>query len=118
MAATLIGALPVTLPIPWAGFALLVIVMSVSALPLLYGKLYVRDVPGFRRREASNSGSDGDAGNTCTYSADNAHDMRLDEGLAGGEACPLLGAVDRTGVISVEDLDSYSLTWKQCLQVL
>lgn len=121
VAATLVGTLPVTLPVPWTGLALVTAVMSVSILPFFYGQIFVRDVCALERREAcaTNGGSDGAYGGRSSRGYSNGVGRGGgvdDEGDAGGETLPLLGTVDGTAVVR-EDIESHGMTWKECLQV-
>lgn len=106
---------PFELPVPWTGVVLAVLVLSVSALPCAYGRVYIApDALGFSG-EHSEDGDDsgthlrgiGDDGEGT------AGRFRLEEeGVFGRESYPLLGSTE-----GVESPGSRSLTWRQCLQV-
>lgn len=111
---------PFTLPVPWAGILLVIVVLSASALPLLYGRVYIRGKVFEHSRESSTSSSfcvepdpriAGDA--TDSVSADSP----LEEDLFGGELFPLLGSTDALGAGRNADIESCSLTWEECLRV-
>lgn len=107
--------LPFALPVPWTGIVLAVLVLSVSALPFVYGHVYiVSDMLGVSR-EPSIDGDDGGA-HTRGVGDDGeamAGRSRLDEeDLVGCETYPLLGPTEGVG-----SLQNRSLTWRQCLQV-
>lgn len=110
--------LPSGLPVPWSGLLLVILVFSVSALPMLYGRVYIRDAMlGFSRESSRSIDNGGDP-----HSADNigggiAGDLRLEEDLFGGEVFPLLGSRDDEGAAHNADIENNSLTWKQCLRV-
>ena len=106
--------LPFELPTPWTGIVLAILVLSVSALPFAYGRVYIGSDMLRVSREPSMDGDEsaalmrgvgGDGEGT-------AGRFRLDEDdVFGRESHPLLGSTEG-GV-----LGSRSLTWKQCLQV-
>lgn len=107
--------LPFELPVPWTGIVLAILVLSVSALPFVYGRVYIVSDLLRVSREPSIDGDDsgallrgvGDDGEGT------AGRFRLDEGdVFGRESYPLLGSTEGVGSIG-----SRNLTWKQCLQV-
>lgn len=94
LAAAAPALLPFTLPAPWIGILLAILVLSVSMVPLLYGQVYFREAtPGVSRE--SSTGGDG-----------------ID---VGEEIHPLLASSEELG--RTEDIGTRSLTWTQCLQV-
>lgn len=117
--------IPFSIPVPWAGVVLAALVLSVSALPFAYGRVYLTSANlGMMSREASTDG-DGDGSEAIDVSSDLAGGMasgfRLEEDLFGREAYPLLGQPDGIGAgpggPGVAELLPGSLTWKQCLRV-
>lgn len=106
--------LPFELPTPWTGIVLAILVLSVSALPFAYGRVYIgSDMLGVSREPSMDGdesaalmrGVGGDGEGT-------AGRFRLDEDdVFGRESHPLLESTEG-GVVG-----SRSLTWKQCLQV-
>lgn len=112
--------LPCSLPVPWAGILLVILVLSASALPLLYGRVYIRGKVFEHSRESSTSSSfcvEPDP-RIASHATDNASaDSPLEEDLFGGELFPLLGSTDGLGAGRNADIESCSLTWEQCLRV-
>lgn len=105
--------LPFSLPTPWTGIVLAVLVLSVSALPFAYGRVYIVSDMLEVSRESSIDGDDSAAliGGVGDNGEGTAGSFRLDEdGVFGRESYPLLGSTEG------EVLGSRSLTWKQCLQ--
>lgn len=108
-------------PVPWTGVTLVALVLSVCALPLLYGRIFVRDAG------LACSGSD------VTPNSSNGDEFEpsqssLSDGLVGdinmssdpllGERLPLLGSAGAAaGVAPDVQLEHASLTWRQCLVV-
>lgn len=110
---------PVAAPVPWTGILLLLVVLSVSGLPLLYGRVYVRDAMlGFSRESSTqSSGSEGEARATSDVGDTFTSDFRLEEDLFGGEVFPLLGSRHALEAGRNSDIEGRSLTWKECLRV-
>lgn len=118
IAAVAAGLFPVGLPVPLSGLLLFVLVVSVSALPMLYGRVYIRDAMlGFSRESSRSSGSEGDTHSAASVGGGIAGGFRLEEDLFGGEAFPLLGSRDDLKAVRNADIENGSLTWKQCLRV-
>lgn len=119
IAAVVVVFFPVTLPVPWAGIVLVVLVFSVSALPMRYGRVYVRDAMLAFSREQPLSGArgEGDLRDVGDDGEGVANDCKLEEDLFGGEVFPLLGSRDGVGGGHLAEIESRSLTWKQCLGV-
>lgn len=107
--------LPFALPVPWTGIVLVVFVLSVSALPFAYGRVYiVADTLGVSR-EPSIDGDDSGAHIRGVGDDGEGTAGRFglgDEDIFGRESYPLLGSTEARGPPA-----SRSLTWKQCLQV-
>lgn len=108
---------PFALPIPWTGIVLAVLVLSVSALPFVYGRVYIVSDTLRASREPSMDGDDSGAHTHLRSVGDGGEGavdrLRLDEeDIFARESFPLLGPTEGMG-----SLGSSSLTWKQCLQV-
>lgn len=108
--------LPFALPVPWTGIVLAALVLSVSALPFVYGRVYV--VSDTLRVSRESSVDVDDSGAQVPGVGDDgegaAGRFRLDEdGVFGRESYPLLGSAEGVGA-----LGSRSLTWRECLQVI
>lgn len=118
IAAMVAGAFPVTLPVPWTGLLLFGLILSVSVLPMLYGRTYIRDVSlGCGRGESSARIGDDDGATITSFPEASADDYRLEDDLLEGEAFPLLGSMENVVGVHVVGLDTSSLTWRQCLHV-
>lgn len=118
IAAVAAGLLPVVLPVPWSGLLLFFLVVSVSALPMLYGRVYIRDaMVGFSRDSSPSSGSEGDTHSAASVGRGIADGFRLEEDLFGGEVFPLLGSRADFEAVRNADIENGSLTWNQCLRV-
>lgn len=120
MAAVCAVFFPFALPVPWAGILLVIVVLSASALPLRYGRVYIRGKVFEHSRESSTSSSfcvepDPRIGGDTTDSV--SAESPLEEDLFGGELFPLLGSTDGLGAGRNADIESCSLTWEQCLRV-
>ncbi|CAM9918055.1 unnamed protein product [Scytosiphon promiscuus] len=94
LAAAAPALLPFALPAPWTGIFLAILVLSVSAVPLLYGQVYFREATVGGPRESSTDGDGSDIGE---------------------EIRPLLRSSEWLG--SMEGIGTRNLTWMQCLQV-
>lgn len=121
MASVAVVFFPFALPVPWTGIFLVIVVLSVSGLPLLYGRVYVRGkVFGHSRDSSSTStnfGVEPDPRNVGDATDSVTADLPLEEDLFGGELFPLLGSTDGLGAGRNADIESCSLTWEQCLRV-
>lgn len=119
VAAMLAGAFPVTLPVPWTGIVIVTLVLAVLGLPMLYGRIYVRDaVLGFGRGDFSVHGSsDEHVEDDSSFANDSNEGLRLEDDLLEGEAFPLLRAPGNVGDCRTLDLTCSNMTWKQCIQV-
>lgn len=112
---------PFALPVPWAGVMLVFVVLSVSALPLLYGRVYVRGKVFEHSRESSAHSNFGLEPEPPQLSRDASDSVGVDyplEDLFGGELFPLLGSAEGLGAGRHADFESCSLTWKECLKVM
>ncbi|CAM9554235.1 unnamed protein product, partial [Laminaria digitata] len=120
MASVAVVFFPFALPVPWTGIFLVIVVLSVSGLPLLYGRVYVRgNVFGHSRDSSSTStnfGVEPDPRNAGDATDSVTADLPLEEDLFGGELFPLLGSTDGLGAGRNADIESCSLTWEQCLR--
>lgn len=109
-----VSPLPFALPVPWTGILLAVLVLSVCALPYLYGCVYIRLAVLAVSREPSfdEFGSEADARGVSDVGQGVACELTMGEdNLFGREIHPLLGSAGDA------ELSRCSLTWKQCLQV-
>lgn len=113
--------LPFTLPVPWTGLALLLLVSTVGAVPFFYGSVYIRGSPLLLSRGPSMD-SDGGMEREERRGSDLAPcEFRLEDDLFGREHHPLLGGADNgngthASLGRVTD-SGYGYTWKECLQV-
>lgn len=108
---------PFSLPVPWTGIFLVTGILSVSVLPALYGRIYIRETTlGCLRELSTNSDSfEEDTRDAGDVSEGFATNFRLENDLFGGEVFPLLGS---TGVGELgSGIKSCSLTWRQVLRV-
>lgn len=112
-----VSPLPFALPVPWTGICLVVLVLSVSALPYSYGRIYIRLAALGVSREPSvdnYGGSEADTRDVSGVGQGVPCEFEIEEeNLFGRELHPLLGSAG-----GVAEIASCSLTWKQCLQVL
>ncbi|CAM9915414.1 unnamed protein product [Ectocarpus sp. 12 AP-2014] len=112
--------LPFTLPVPWTGLALLLLVSTVAAVPFFYGSVYIRGSPLLLARGPSMD-SDGGMEREERRGSDLAPcEFRLEDDLFGREHHPLLGGPNNgngthAGLGRVTDT-GYGYTWKECLQ--
>lgn len=120
MAAVTAVFFPFALPVPWAGVILVIVVLSVSALPPLYGRVYVRGKVFEHSRESSahsNFGLEAEPPQLSRIASDNVSvDFPLEDQF-GGELFPLLGSTEGLGAGRNAEIESCSLTWKECLKV-
>lgn len=119
VAAMLAGAFPVSLPVPWTGVIIVTLVLAVLGLPMLYGRIYVRDgVLGCGPGDFSVHGSsDGHVEDDTNFANDSSEGLRLEDDLLEGEAFPLLRAPGNVGDCRTLDLACSNMTWRQCIQV-
>lgn len=95
--------MPFSLPIPWTGICVITLVLLVSVVPMLYGRVYIKDAMVAFSRNPFNDG--GDDSNDEGGNASNV----MEGDIFRGEISPLLGS--RNG----QDVENR--TWKQCLVV-
>ncbi len=113
-----VAPVPFPIPVPWAGVVLAALVLSVSALPFAYGRVYLTTATLGVSREASTDGDGGEAIGVSDHAGGISSGFRLQEDLFGREEHPLLGQPDGVGSGSgFTELGPDSLTWKQCLRV-
>ena len=106
-----VAPVPFSVPAPWAGVLLAALVLSVSALPVAYGRVYLTTATLGHSRQASTDCEGGEALGVGDVAEGIASGFRLEEDLFGREAYPLLGPN------GVAERVPGSLTWKECLRV-
>ncbi|CAN0245804.1 unnamed protein product, partial [Ectocarpus fasciculatus] len=120
VAAATPALLPFTLPVPWTGLALLLLVSTVVFVPLFYGSVYIRGSPLLLSRGPSME-SDGMEREERRGSDLSPCEFRLEDDLFGREHHPLLGGPGNgngghAGLGRVTGSEGYGYTWKECLK--
>lgn len=97
--------MPFSLPTPWTGICVVTLVLLVSVIPMLYGRVYIKDAMIAFSRDPFIDFNGGDDSNDEGGNTSNV----MEEDIFRGEISPLLGS--RNG------REIENRTWKQCLVV-